>query len=94
MTLLLLPGLGSDGALWAAQVRDFADVADCQVGDTLQDDSLPAMAGRILAAAPPRFALAGLSMGGHLAFEMGTGHLTAMEQPDAVTAAMRERLSR
>ena len=26
--LVLLPGLGSDGALWAAQRADLADVAD------------------------------------------------------------------
>ena len=68
--LVLLPGLASDGALWAAQVRDLADVADPSIGDTLNDDSLTAMAERVLATAPPRFALAGLSMGGYLAFEI------------------------
>ena len=68
--LILLPGLGSDGALWADQVRDLTDIADPVVGDTLQDDTLPAMAQRILAAAPARFALAGLSMGGYLALEI------------------------
>lgn len=69
-TLVMLPGLGSNGALFAAQVRDLADVATVAIGDTLQDDTLPAMAGRVLAAAPERFALAGLSMGGYLAFEI------------------------
>ena len=69
-TLLLLPGLGCDAGLWAAQIRDLADVVECQVGDTLSDDSLPAMARRVLDAAPARFALAGLSMGGYLAFEI------------------------
>lgn len=68
--LVLLPGLASDGALWAAQVRDLADVAHPSIGDTLSDDSLTAMAERVLATAPPRFALAGLSMGGYLAFEI------------------------
>lgn len=40
--LVLLPGLGCDGASWEAQVRDLADIADVTVGDMLQDDSLPA----------------------------------------------------
>lgn len=69
-SLVLLPGLASDAALFAAQVRDLGDVADISVGDTLQDDSLPAMARRVLAEAPARFALAGLSMGGYLALEI------------------------
>lgn len=68
--LVLLPGLASDAALFAAQVRNLADVADITIGDTLSDDSLPAMARRVLATAPDRFALAGLSMGGYLAFEI------------------------
>jgi pimeloyl-ACP methyl ester carboxylesterase len=68
--LILLPGLASDAALFHAQLRDLADVADVTVGDTLQDDSLPAMARRVLAGAPDRFALAGLSMGGYLALEI------------------------
>ncbi|WP_239017746.1 alpha/beta fold hydrolase [Sphingomonas aracearum] len=68
--LVLLPGLGSDHALWSAQVRDLADVAHPGIGDTLNDDNLTAMAARVLAAAPDRFALAGLSMGGYLAFEI------------------------
>jgi pimeloyl-ACP methyl ester carboxylesterase len=68
--LILIPGLGSDYGLWEAQIRDLADIADIQVGDTLQDDSLPAIARRILDAAPDRFALAGLSMGGYLSQEI------------------------
>ena len=38
-----------------------------QVADHTRDDSMDAIAMRILAAAPPRFALAGLSMGGYIA---------------------------
>ena len=36
----------------------------------IHDDSMDAIARRILAEAPPRFALAGHSMGGYIAFEM------------------------
>jgi pimeloyl-ACP methyl ester carboxylesterase len=68
--LLLLPGLLCDDALWQGQVAGLAGVARCVVADATQDDSLPAMAARALATAPPHFALAGLSMGGYLAFEV------------------------
>jgi pimeloyl-ACP methyl ester carboxylesterase len=68
--LILIPGLGSDYGLWEAQLRDLADIADMQVGDTVQDDSFPAIARHILDAAPERFALAGLSMGGYLSLEI------------------------
>ncbi|MGF7151050.1 pimeloyl-ACP methyl ester carboxylesterase [Sphingomonas zeicaulis] len=68
--LLLIPGLLCDAELWQAQVRDLADVAAPQVPDMTLDDSIAAMATRVLTAAPPRFALAALSMGGYVAFEI------------------------
>lgn len=68
--LILVPGLLCDAALWQPQSDVLADEATIIVADTLQDDSLPAMAARLLAAAPPRFALAGLSMGGYVAQEV------------------------
>jgi pimeloyl-ACP methyl ester carboxylesterase len=68
--LLLLPGLLCDRALWQSQINDLNDVADCQVADLGRHDTLSAMAASVLATAPPRFALAGLSMGGYLALEI------------------------
>lgn len=68
--LILIPGLGSDAAVWAPTIAALGDTARCTVGDTLSDDSLAAMAQRILAAAPQRFALAGVSMGGMVALEI------------------------
>jgi len=68
--LVLLPGLLCDAALWRGQVAGLADVADAAVADLTRDDSLAAMARRVLQAAPPKFALAGLSMGGYCAFEV------------------------
>lgn len=68
--LVLLPGLLCDAALWAAQLPALADIAEPAVADLTADESLPAMARRVLAEAPPRFALAGLSMGGYLAQEI------------------------
>lgn len=69
-TLVLLPGLLNDHRLWEAQVDALAPLAECRVADLTQDDSLAAMAARVLAAAPERFALAGLSMGGYVALEI------------------------
>lgn len=68
--LLLLPGLLCDERLWRDQARDLADLADIAVPDLTLDDSVAGMAARVLAQAPERFALAGLSMGGYVAFEI------------------------
>jgi pimeloyl-ACP methyl ester carboxylesterase len=68
--VLFLPGLLCDATLWRAQVDDLADIAAPFVADLTLDDSVSAMAARTLAAAPPRFALAALSMGGYVAFEI------------------------
>ncbi|MBI3517311.1 MAG: alpha/beta fold hydrolase [Proteobacteria bacterium] len=68
--LVLLPGLLCDAALWQAQIDRFGDRFDILVADLARDDTLRKMAGRVLAAAPERFALAGLSMGGYVAQEI------------------------
>lgn len=66
--ILLLPGLMCDARQWAHQ----AETLPLEVihADTTRDDNFGAMAARILRDAPDRFALAGLSMGGILAFEI------------------------
>ncbi len=68
--LLLLPGLLCDEWLWHAQVTGLADIAEPFVADFREDDSIAGMAKRALDLAPPVFALAGLSMGGYVAFEI------------------------
>lgn len=68
--LVLVPGLLCDQALWSHQVDFLSDVARTAVPDTTRDDSIAAMASRALEAAPDRFALAGLSMGGYVALEI------------------------
>lgn len=68
--LLLLPGLLCDARLWQDQAEGLRDIAAPQVADLTQDASLGGMALRALDAAPPRFALAGLSMGGYVALEI------------------------
>jgi pimeloyl-ACP methyl ester carboxylesterase len=68
--LLLLPGALCDAALFRHQIAGLSDIADVRVGDLTRDDSIAAMASRVLAAAPARFALAGLSLGGYVALEI------------------------
>jgi pimeloyl-ACP methyl ester carboxylesterase len=68
--LVLLPGLLCDAVLWRPQVEGLGALVEPLVIDLTRDDSLPGMARRALAAAPPTFALAGLSMGGYVAQEV------------------------
>ena len=68
--LVLVPGLLCDVRLWQPQLQGLGDIAEMTVADVTQDDSIAAMAGRVLATAPDRFALAGLSMGGYVVQEM------------------------
>ena len=68
--LLFLPGLLCDRALWENQTRHLADIAESRVMDITHADSVEALAAAVLAEAPPRFALAGLSMGGYVAMEI------------------------
>ena len=66
--LVLLPGLICDERLWRDVIAGLD--AKSSVADLTQDDSIAAMAQRTLAAAPARFALSGLSMGGYVALEI------------------------
>lgn len=69
--LVLLPGLVCDAAVWQPQVDALRERAQCHVVDHGSRNSLRAMAEHVLATAPaPRFALAGHSMGGRVAFEV------------------------
>lgn len=68
--LVLIPGLLCDATVWPDQCAALADIADVRVADHGLQDSLPGMARAILASAPPRFAIAGHSMGGRVAFEV------------------------
>ena len=67
LPLLLLPGLLNDATLWQAQQQDLADIADCQIADLTTHDQLDALVHAVLDKAPPRFALAGFSLGGWVA---------------------------
>ena len=68
--LLLLPGLACDAAVWHHQARRLAEIAAVQIADYGTSDSIRKMAESVLLRAPARFALAGHSMGGRVAFEI------------------------
>jgi pimeloyl-ACP methyl ester carboxylesterase len=70
-TIYLLCGLLCDEVVWEAQAKALARDADVRVMSFLHgEDSLAAMAERVLAGAPDSFALAGHSMGGRVALEV------------------------
>lgn len=98
LALALLPGLLCDAALWRHQQADLADLARMTVADLTLDDSIEAMAARVLAATPGRFAVAAMSMGGHVALAMqraapervlGLALLGASARPEAPAEAER-----
>jgi pimeloyl-ACP methyl ester carboxylesterase len=64
--LVLVPGLLCDAALFAPQRHAFAG-REIRIPELLSFRDIDAMASAVLADAPPRFALAGLSMGGYVA---------------------------
>jgi pimeloyl-ACP methyl ester carboxylesterase len=60
-----------DHTVWDTQITDLSDIADARSMEWgLEHTSLVKMAEAVLATAPDRFALAGHSMGGRVAFEV------------------------
>jgi len=70
LPLVLVPGLLCSARLYTPQIAALWPFGPVTVADHRRDDDMSAIAARVLADAPPRFALAGLSMGGHIAFAM------------------------
>jgi pimeloyl-ACP methyl ester carboxylesterase len=70
LPIVLVAGLNCSARLYGEQIPALWQFGPVMVADHRRDDSMAAMARRILAAAPPCFALAGLSMGGYIAFEI------------------------
>lgn len=70
-TLMLLPGLNCDAAVWAPQVAALKDQARCVIPAWGLRDTLTTMAEQVLAEAPTEsFSVAGHSMGGRVALEV------------------------
>ena len=70
LPILLVPGLGGTPRIYAPVMPALWRHGPVTVANHIRDDSMAAIARRILAEAPPRFALAGHSMGGYIAFEI------------------------
>lgn len=70
LPIVLIPGLLASPRLYAEQIPELWRIGPVMVAAHTRDDSMAAIARRILATAPPRFALAGLSMGGYVCFEI------------------------
>ncbi len=72
LPLLLLPGLLCDARLWRDALPPLADMVEPRIADLTRSDTLAGMARDALALVNhvPRFAVAGLSMGGYVALEI------------------------
>src|SRR5260221_3773383 len=78
--VFLLCGLLCDETIWADIPSRLASIANARVMSFAGFTSIAGMAGQVLAAAPPRFAVAGHSMGGRVALEVWR------QAPESVTA--------
>jgi pimeloyl-ACP methyl ester carboxylesterase len=67
---ILIPGLGASARLYSDQIPALWRFGSVTVANHTRHNSMSAIAKDILDCAPPRFALAGLSMGGYVAFEI------------------------
>jgi pimeloyl-ACP methyl ester carboxylesterase len=70
MPILLVPGLVSSPRIFAPVVPALWRLGPVTIANHIRDDNMGSIARRVLAEAPPRFALAGHSMGGYIAFEI------------------------
>jgi pimeloyl-ACP methyl ester carboxylesterase len=68
--LVLVPGLACTEDLFVEQIASLREELVISVADHARHDTMSAIARAVLATAPNRFALCGLSMGGYIAFEM------------------------
>lgn len=80
--LYLLPGLQWDATVWRGQVEAFRAEYNVRIPSFYGFDSLEAIARSVLDLAPPRFAVAGLTI------IEDAGHFAPIERPDAVNAAL------
>lgn len=100
MPILLVPGLLSSPRIYAPVLPALWKIGPVTVANHIRDDNMGAIARRILDEAPPRFALAGHSMGGYIAFEimrqapervLRLALLNTQARPDTAEATSRRR---
>jgi pimeloyl-ACP methyl ester carboxylesterase len=68
--IVLVPGLLCSAEVFAPQVAALWPYGPITIASTLDCKTVPEMAAAVLATAPPRFALAGISMGGYICLEI------------------------
>jgi len=68
--LVMLPGMMCDERLFAPQIKVFSFDREVQVAALSDYSTISELAANVLKNAPPKFALAGLSMGGIVAMEI------------------------
>ena len=68
--VVLVPGLLCSSEIFAAQIPALWPSGPVTVASTLEGQTIGEVAASILCEAPPRFALAGISMGGYICFEI------------------------
>src|SRR5438132_7153023 len=100
MPIMLVPGLASSARIYAPVIPALWRLGPVTVANHIRDDNMAVIARRILAEAPPRFALAGHSMGGYIAFEImrqapqrvaKVALINTQARPDTPEAAARRR---
>ena len=99
--LLLVPGLASSARIYAPVLPALWRFSPVMVANHIRDDSMAAIARRVLSEAPPRFALAGHSMGGYIALEimrqapervLRLALINTQARPDTPEATQRRRV--
>src|ERR1700733_4137734 len=68
--IVLVPGLLCSAEVFVPQVAALWPFGPVTVASTLEGKTMSEIAAAILATAPPSFALAGISMGGYICFEI------------------------
>ncbi|HTH95683.1 MAG TPA: alpha/beta hydrolase [Rhodocyclaceae bacterium] len=101
LELVFLPGLLCDERLWEGQIMALSDIAHSTVVRLDTTDSMEAMAAEVLHQAPDGpFMLAGMSMGGYVAFEimrrtpqhvLGLALISTSARPDTPAATETRR---
>ncbi len=100
MPILLVPGLACSPRIFAPVVPALWRFGPVTVANHIREDNMGSIARKILAEAPPRFALAGHSMGGYIAFEIlrqapervaKLALLNTQARPDTPDASERRR---
>ncbi len=100
--VLFVPGLLCSAEIFLAQAAALWPLGPVTIASTLEGDTVAEVAGNILKTAPPRFALAGISMGGYISLEImrqaperivGLALLDTTARPDTPEQTAQRRLT-